>query len=213
MAVFNELEEKGIAVVDGIQSKEDLISLAKSLGSIKLNQNGSAVSILRPSKGKKSLKGTFSQVHGLSPFPMHTDTAFLGVPVRYLVFGMIGSSSCATTYVHFNEICRASRIDLMGVAKRAVYLSDTFEERKYIGVAFTHDKKSGIRFDPNVMRPMNADAKKFHECVSHILDSISVHQVGWTGNRAVVIDNWKVLHGRDGTADEDREILRIYVEN
>jgi hypothetical protein len=213
LAVFNELEEKGIAVVDGIQSTEDLIALAKSLGSIKLNPNGSYVSILRPSKGGNALKGTFSQVHGLSPFPMHTDTAFLGVPVRYLVFGMIGSSPCATTYVHFNEICRASRIDLMGVAKRAVYLSDTFEERKYIGVAFTHGKKNGIRFDSNVMRPMNADAKKFHECVSHILDSISVHQVDWTGNRAVIIDNWKVLHGRDETADEDREILRIYVEN
>lgn len=212
MKVFKELEDKGIAVVNDIHSEEELVALAKSLGSIKLNQNGGSVSKLRPRKGRNALKGTFSQVYGFSPFPMHTDTAFLGVPVRYLVFGMIGSSSCATTYVHFEEICRASGMNLMGVAKRAVYLSDTFEERKYIGAAFTHDGKEGIRFDANVMRPINANARKYHESMSHILESMPVHKVAWSGSRAVIIDNWKILHGRDEAADEEREILRIYVE-
>ena len=211
MEVFKELERKGIAVVNGIQSEEELLTLAKSLGKIRLNQNGSATSILRPRTGRNSIRGTFSQVYGLSPFPLHTDTAFLSVPVRYLVFGMIGSSSCATTYIHFDEICKASK-NLMSVAKQAVYLSDTFEERKYIGAAFTHNGRNGIRFDANVMRPMNAHARKFHECISHALSLLPVNRIVWPGNRAVIIDNWKILHGREEAINEDRQILRIYVE-
>lgn len=212
MEVFKELESKGIAVVNGIHSEEELVTLAKSLGSIKLTANGSAVSILRPRTGRNSLKGAFSQVYGLSPFPLHTDTAFLSVPVRYLVFGMVGSSSCATTYIHFDEICKASKADLMSVAKQAIYLSDTFEERKYIGAAFTHNGKSGIRFDVNVMRPMNAHARKFHECISHALSSLPVNRIVWSGNRAVIIDNWRILHGREEAINEDRQMFRIYVE-
>lgn len=213
MEVFKELENHGIAVVDGIRSEDDLIALAAELGSIRLNPDGRAVARLRPSRGSKALKGTFSHSYGLSPFPMHTDTAFLSVPVRYVILGMISVSSCSTTYLHFERILRASSTNLMSLAQRAIYLSKTFEECKYLGATFTRNGQVGIRFDSNIMRPANTHARDFHDSAMHLVDSASLGEIDWSGNKAVVLDNWKMLHGRSAALDERRELLRIYVEN
>ena len=37
-------------------------------------------------------------------------------------------------------------------------------------------------------------------------------EINWNGNKAVIFDNWKMLHARGAALrDENRELLRVYI--
>lgn len=76
MLDLNELKSEGVVVIDGIHSKDELISMAQSIGKIRPYPNGEYVAELKSSDGRSSLAGTFSNIYGLSAFPFHTDTSF-----------------------------------------------------------------------------------------------------------------------------------------
>lgn len=213
LEILNKLQTQGIVVVEDIKNESDLINLAKSVGRVKLNSNGKAVAKIKSTRGENSLPGTFSKHYGMSKFPLHTDTAFLSIPIRYLVLGMFESSISETTYLHFNELIECSSINLFALARDSIYLLETFEECKYIGAIFGKNSEIGLRFDPNIMKPINTASIQFHTTITDLMNEIVPHKINWTGNKAVVIDNWQVLHGRAEVLDQNREILRIYVEN
>lgn len=203
----------GFLMVENIYSQAEMISLSKSIGSIIPHPNGKSIVALTSSNGEKSLTGTLSNIYGLSEFPLHTDTAFWGVPARYVVMGMVSTSECTTNYISLQEIDEFMSGELFNKARRAIYLIETFEGSKYTSPVFYMAGSYGFRFDPNIMTPVNSHAKKFHKELSAALEKIEVRKVEWSGNKAIVFDNWKYLHGRSAVKNENREIFRIYLED
>jgi alpha-ketoglutarate-dependent taurine dioxygenase len=60
------------------------------------------------------------------------------------------------------------------------------------------------------MKPINDSAKR----VVHLMSEMNTNLWGinWSGNKAIIIDNWKMLHGRrEAKAGEKRELKRIYI--
>jgi len=212
MLELGDLENNGFAIIDNICSRAELIELAKSVGKIRSHPNGEDVFILKSSDGRNSLPGTLSKIHGLSAFPLHTDTAFWGIPARYVVMGMFKKSECATNYISLSDIAEAVSKDFHAKAEKSIYLVETFEGCKYTSLVFLQNKVLGIRFDPNIMKPANDHAKKFHGELLEAMGAIQPKKVHWDGNKAVVFDNWKSLHSRSAVNNERREILRIYLE-
>lgn len=213
MLDLNRLKTEGVVVIDGVHSKDELISLAKSIGKIRPHPNGEYVATLKSSDGRSSLAGTFSNIYGLAAFPFHTDTAFWELPARYIVMGVQKRSRCKTNYISLSDIEKNISGDFLAKARKSIYLSETFEGSKYTSLVFGGNEAWGFRFDPNTMTPANAHAKKFHEELEAAIDRVEPREIDWSGHKAVVFDNWKFLHGRESVKNESREMLRIYLEN
>lgn len=209
---FNTIDA-GFLEIGEISSKNELLRLASSIGKIIPHPNGEKLYSLSPSAGKKSVKGTFSNKFGLSEFPLHSDTAFWSQPPRYIVMGMIGVSSCNTQLIAWSEIFSLLSAQAKIYANSATYLIDTIEGKKYASLLFSVNGVRGFRFDPCCMKPQNKAARRFHEEMIEIQQKLNTKKIVWTGEKAVVIDNWKYLHGRSSvSANEDkRELLRIYI--
>lgn len=213
MLDLDKLKTEGIVIVENISSQDELISLAKSVGKIRPHPNGEDMAILKSDDDTNSLTGTFSNVYGLSAFPFHSDTAFWGLPARYIVMGMLSTSSCTTNYISLKEIDRFISGDFLRKARRAIYLIETFEGSKYTSPVFEVDGSYGFRFDPNIMTPANGYAKIFHDELVAAMNRVESMKIDWSGNKAVVLDNWNYLHSRSAVINENREMFRIYLES
>jgi hypothetical protein len=186
--------------------------LAKSVGEIRPHPNGENIFTLKSSDGRNSLPGTLSNIYGLSAFPFHTDTAFWGIPARYVIMGMFRKSKCTTNYIPLSDIVGFFSSNFRVKAEKSIYLVETFEGCKYTSPVFCRNGVWGIRFDPNIMTPANSHAKMFHAELLAAVGAIEPRKVHWDGEKAVVFDNWKNLHSRSAVNNEKREIFRIYLE-
>ena len=212
MIDFKALRMDGFVEVDGLESEEHLIELAKSIGKGLPNPDGSLISTVRANNGVCAREGTFSHAYGLSPFPMHTDTAYNSLPVRYLVLGMLKPSEASTRHINIKHVMEAASASLLKLARESIYLIETFEQAKYTSVIFSSNGVSGIRYDPNIMTPANKSARQFDLELAEAINGAESKEVCWRGNKAVILDNWECLHGRSKVVESNREILRIYLE-
>ena len=122
------------------------------------------------------------------------------------------SSDCDTTII--------SRIDFWDLlsktdksnAERAVYLVKTNSEIFYTSFIFRENNIEGIKYDPSCMFPFNKNAKEFDRTFQEILSNIQPKNIKWSGNKTVLIDNWRSLHGRRSAKNDiERELKRIYI--
>lgn len=58
------------------------------------------------------------------------------------------------------------------------------------------------------MRPANHAAVEFEERALHC--ATYAIRCAWTGAKALIIDNWRLLHGRDECVDGSRVLYRFY---
>jgi alpha-ketoglutarate-dependent taurine dioxygenase len=79
---------------------------------------------------------------------------------------------------------------------------------------FRHEKDPGWRYDEHCMVPVNEAATIAHAELPQMLARCEVHEIDWSGNLALIIDNWQTLHGRgeEPPAEQLRILQRIYVE-
>jgi alpha-ketoglutarate-dependent taurine dioxygenase len=63
------------------------------------------------------------------------------------------------------------------------------------------------------MVPLGSDGERALDVFSKARWPSHVEEIHWTQGKAVVIDNWRVLHGRGSAqrTDRDRILLRILI--
>ena len=207
------LKEKGWTEIENISSDEDLIKIAKGLGQLTNHPNGQLIGKLKPKDGSNSIKGTFSNQYGYDAFPLHTDTAFWPKPVRYVLLGSKDKSICNSFIVSVSDIWKQMTEDDKKEARQAIYLIKTIHGKFYSSLLFRDSITEGLKYDPSCMQPLNKSAKKFQPKLEKALSEVNPKEIQWTGNKVVVIDNWRTLHGRRAAkADLKRELKRIYIK-
>jgi len=80
-----ELQARGWTLVDGISSQEEMLELARAIGTPTLTPNGELVKEIRRLPADEAPPGSQSSTYGAGPFPLHTDTVFWATPVRYVI--------------------------------------------------------------------------------------------------------------------------------
>jgi Taurine catabolism dioxygenase TauD, TfdA family len=167
-----------------------------------------------PKTTNQARPGTMSAIYGLGSFPLHTERAHWRVPPRYLIFRSAGViTKCPTTM-----------LDSYGLGFDKQLVRDLFQE-------FWLVHWEGDGFLTQVLRPlptsswwqirydrccMTIDDEKRQNLVSRLeglLDSIALEYHFWEPSTVLLIDNWRVLHGRGKATDEDvgRVLERIVV--
>lgn len=209
------LARRGWARFAGVRSPEDLLSVARRLGEPLAAPSGEMIKILSPvDKSETRRRHSLSAAHGRGPFPFHTDTAFWGMPSRFLVMHVRGDTRRCTLLLDFEHIWSELGTELRQAAQRSVWRT-TRGRQIYCSMSIYARGVRGWRYDPYVMKPANRSAEVVERATQAALQHCPQQQVTitWKADLCLIIDNWRMLHARGTMPDGEghRELLRVYV--
>ena len=203
MDILSELSTQGYAELESVQEAKQALRATEMLGRVK-PLNGKTIQELVVKDKDAAISSSFSKRHGRGLFPLHTDTAFWVEPARFLILFAKTNSQTATRILPLQHTR-----ELMAVARRN---SPIFLRQTVNGPIYSHpwidDYGCCTLYDPCYMQPANRAAEEFEAAV--IESTTHATRFAWTGTRALVIDNWHVLHGRDDCRETDRVLYRFY---
>jgi hypothetical protein len=166
-----------------------------------------SISTLRPVTSERAHRFSLSASYGRGKFPLHTDGAHLTRPPEFVVFEGLGDECNVTATVLW---------DIKAELETSRMLSDTFAHGTFVvgrgPAAFLAPAIEGshLRYDPGCMRPLDRSARNVALHVENAWGR--AHRVRCVPNKLLVIDNRRVVHGRESVTDSpNRRIRRLLV--
>jgi len=210
---FADLNLCGWTRIDGVSSRAELLALGEALGCPVPSPNGEMVKEIRVTTAHEAPLGSQSSIYGTGPFPLHTDTVFWPVPVRYVILREIGDTRRLTTVMGFSQLFRECGAAFSVLAEKSVWIVGTGSKRFYCSLGFRHARSVGWRYDADLMSPANNAAIEVDRVLRPLVASGGGESINWSGDMAVVLSNWNVLHGRGPQPPDEgmRIIERLYV--
>ncbi len=213
---LEELQRKGWAktsagISDPDELAEFLETVASRIGEPFRHKFG-VVEKLSPRHAETGNPNSLSGRYSLAPFPLHCDTSHWRVPCRYMFLGCVnpGAIPTSTLLLDTSEIILSpeertlvqSSVFLIKNGRRSFYSSILSTQRKF------------IRLDPGCMVAINEESKVAMELYSYVKQKHQLNKISWCIGDVLVIDNWRVLHGRGEQLNTttDRLLLRVYVQ-
>jgi L-asparagine oxygenase len=151
---------------------------------------------------------------GLGSFPLHTDLAHWAIPPRYLFLRCkVGTHDVFTELLHWSRV-----VDLVGktTLQKAVFRSrkrrDGFSG--LVRALSHHEQTELFRWDSLFLKPLNQHAEKLVSVMPELVSGgVATKVLLSEPGDAVLIDNWKMLHGRSAVPDpsKERHIERVYL--
>lgn len=187
------------------------------LGCIDAVEGLADIQLLTPRTDTASPPNTYSGNFGTGEFPLHTDLAHWAVPPRYIALRCLTGTSSVTTSVLDSlgvvqsvgkEALRMAIVQPRRPLRNGKHLLRLLEKPD----AANSDR---IRWDAIFLKPSNAFAAATVADVREaILDAQPVQFVLREPGDTLVLDNWRVFHGRSPvSADElQRVVARAYLE-
>ena len=197
-ALFGQLRDQGY--VEFAATVPEMLELAQSLGRVGRMQD------VTPKPREVARGDTLSAVYGLEAFPWHTDGAVADRPPRYLLLRSALPSETSTELLDLElnpEIVHALR----RTALRVRFLGQRY---RYVMAASVGRETTCFRWDPRSCRPV----ANIEESVSLLAVAQPSHVVQWFAGRAVIFDNWRMLHRRPRVKDVQpakRRLQRLYI--
>jgi hypothetical protein len=210
---FAELNKSGWTRVNGVSSSAELLELGRALGCPVPSPNGELVKEIRVTRAAEAPPGSQSSIYGTGPFPLHTDTVFWPLPVRYVILRACGDTRRPTTVMSFPDLFRECGTHFSALAEKSVWLVGPKSRRFYCSLKFRHGDSVGWRYDADCMAPANDAATEVDRDLRLRVGSGRGDCISWSSDMAVVLSNWHVLHGRGPEPDAEgvRIIERVYV--
>jgi len=209
---FNKqfLIKNGFVELDQSAQHSDTLSLARSVGRVFNVPNMPLVQKITPKLIQSTTKNTYSGNYGLDEFPLHTDLAHWYLPPRFFILRCIEADpKVFTLFLSKEKVLKGLPSSTL---KRAIFKPRRKLKGKQSLLRIVQNDI--FRWDEKFITPQNDEA---HKVVSHInelrgLEDIS-HFCFNVSGQALLIDNWKTLHGRSKVdeVDSTREIERIYM--
>jgi hypothetical protein len=203
---WSEAEATGIG-----SFPDELLGVANQLGRpVALRSSIGPVQKLVPTENP-SFKNSLTSKYKLGEFPLHTDTAHWPIPCRYIVLGCEkeGDSKRYTNLVDF------STLDLSD-EERTTLLTEPFKivngRRSFYGTVLSEGRRF-VRHDPGCMSATSLTGEMALSVFSKHRTAQITRPIEWVSGKIVVIDNWRVMHGRGQLSGQgsERVIWRVLV--
>lgn len=190
----------------------NLLKTANRYGIVFPDSNQNLIQELNPKNKKNGIKNSFSYNFGLSDFPYHTDTAFDNTPAKYFLLASVFKSRTTTNIIDFDSIIRNLNEREFKTLKNSIFLLNTPQEKKFTNLIFIKNKKTGIRYDPNIMLPYNSDSKDAVVILNEHITKTKPIEIIWNQEQILIVDNWRCIHSRSNVVDDKRTLKRIYIK-
>jgi hypothetical protein len=210
---LENLHAKGWMRVGGVSTQEDLLDLGRALGSCERTPNGELIKEIRRVPKDQAPPGSQSALYGAGPFPLHTDTVFWTLPVRYVLLRGYGDTRRPTTVMSFRDLLDGVDVKLRIAIDESVWRVSAGSRSFYCSMRFRQDGIEGWRYDADLLIPANKAAQRVAEGMQPLVFTDAAEPICWSGDEAVVLANWTALHGRGPQPDNEGErvVERLYV--
>lgn len=146
---------------------------------------------------------SLSAQFGCGKFPYHVDMAHLPTPCRYVVLGCgFAEERPAATLIQSVADLKLSP-DEVDCLRNGVFLVRNGRRSFYASVL--SEKQYYFRWDPGCMLAKDGYASSAQAAIERELGDNEPARHHWKVGAILVLDNWKVLHGRESC---DREGTR-----
>jgi hypothetical protein len=192
--------------------RRQLLELAAKLGTPTATRTGGNLcDVLLPTKAEAAEPQSLSKIHGFGEFPLHADTAHWLTPCRYLVLACVspGSASRSTLLLDTRRLPLTDEQTslLQSTPLRVINGRDSFFS------TILSKTRPFVRFDPGCMSPTTPDGAAALAVLARENWPGDIETIRWQAGMVVIIDNWRLLHGRAlaDLPDPDRKLLRISI--
>ena len=151
-----------------------------------------------------------SAAHGLDMLPLHAELSHRPIPCRYVVLGCLdpGKSSSATTTLGWRSLKFTS--DEMALLKGARLLVRN-GRRSFYSTAIPSDERF-FRYDGECLEAVDARGRAALETIQARLSSAAPAAHRLQRGDVLIIDNWRILHGREAVPEHNgRRLTRRLV--
>ncbi len=212
---IDDLNEKGwfqTRISNDVNLHDVLTEYANELGDpIKGRKSADIVQKLVPISKEGAHPCSLSSRYATGAFPLHVDTAHWVTPCRYLVFGCMdeGESVRPTILLDFNSL------QLTKEETDYLYNSPFIIKNgrnSFYGNILAKNREF-MRYDSGCMTPANSSAHKIEDLLSSKRVRESLTEIHWEKGMVLVIDNWRIMHGRGNPMKNgvERELYRVLV--
>jgi L-asparagine oxygenase len=183
----------------------DLLAFATALGGPEPDPRDRVlVKDIRPQPRDAANINTLSSRYGMGDFPVHTEAAYLRKPPRFLLLYCVEPGSGGRTTVLLDAAAHFSRLPCVRrpgtwvvKAGRRPFLCDVLWRRTPNGL--------GIRYDRECLFPRGPAALAEEQSIREFIASSTPTPIEWVSGQLLVIDNHRMLHGRGGSNNDDRD--------
>ena len=184
---------------------------AKLLGRPTFGRAGSTHETIVPRVRAEAHPRSQSVKHGLDALPLHAELSHRPVPCRYVVLGCVdpGHSGSATTTLEWRAL--GFTADEIALLKGAPLLIRN-GRRSFYSTALPRDGRF-LRYDGECVEAIDARGHAALETIRARLSSVTPTAHRLQRGEVLVIDNWRMLHGREVVAEQSgRRLTRRLVD-
>ena len=212
------VEQQGYALLPSFFPALEPIAAAAALGVPEQLDGLRLVQELLPTTPDLTSPNTYSGNFGLGAFPLHTDLAHWARPPRYLMLRCARGDADAHTQVVDGRLVIAtlgSSVLARCLARPRRPMKGAFQ---LIPIWQTSSEPSQqlIRWDSIYLKPANEYAQTVFRTIEDCLSRVQpVANVLLNKGDTLVLDNWRVLHGRSPVHNpaSSRKIHRLYLSS
>lgn len=158
------------------------------------------MSLLKAKTTDEAKPNTLSSRYGMEQFPLHSDFVLDNQPPQFLFFSAPRPRAFGTTILDSRTLPQEMR-------SQAIFLVNQPHHRRYVRFEVSTNGNPLVRYNAAFFRPANEAAKAL---VSMLNTRESTQVIDWNEFSMVIIDNWRLLHGRqDNSKLQPGSIRRI----
>lgn len=187
-----------------------LLGFARRIGTPMPGRSGKLIEPIVPRNEETAESRSLSAKHGLGELPFHMDSGHRLRPARLLLIGCVspGHSHARTRIVDTRELVfTASERELLASAPLLVRTG-----RRSFYSTILDRKRPFLRYDPGCMEPVDPRGEEAMVVMRDTLARARVCLHDWFPGEVLMIDNWRMLHGRTAASADGRLLLRIGVQ-
>jgi len=191
---------------------EQLLALASGLGAPAATRSGGRLcDTLSPTEADAARPRSLSKTHAIGEFPLHNDTAHWLMPCRYVLLACVSPGSASRPTL----LMDARRLPLSKYQSSVLHstpLRVTNGRNSFFSTILSKVRPC-VRFDPGCMTATTPDGVKALGVLAKEKWPDYIETVQWKTGAVLVMDNWRMLHGRGhaDSPDADRKLLRISI--
>ena len=181
------------------------------LGTRVMGRAGALEEVIQPQASDDAHPRSLSAQYGLNALPFHVELSHRPRPCRYLLLGCIdpGSPSAVTMLLDWRTLgFSPEELHLLEGAPILVRTG----RRSFYSTILSPDR-AFLRYDPGCLEAVDERGRTALRLLEQRLAAGSPETHEWRRGDILIIDNWRVLHGR-GPSDHGsgRRLARILID-